>query len=375
MKICCPHFQYCSGCQLQNNVERSNSFEEAKLFFSNQGITVSHLHTGSPEGWRCRAKVAVRGSSKKPLIGLFKEGTHQVEDIPFCKIHHPLINRAIEVVRKWILEEDITPYDEMTGSGVVRYLQLTVSRKTQTVELVLVVNHTNVDCLDLKKFERLWEAAPELWHSLWLNFNTLRKNAIFGKEWLLVRGERWLKEVFLENSIYYHPESFMQANPEMFEKLLYSLRAHLPKNGTLIDFYAGVGAIGLSLLNYCSKVICVEVVPVAESCFKASQIGLTDVDKKRISFHTGTASDCMALLQEPWDVVVVDPPRKGLDREFLEALCTAKQGKRLIYVSCGWESFKRDCALLASSWKLSKAELFLFFPGTEHLEVLAIFDH
>ena len=82
----------------------------------------------------------------------------------------------------------------------------------------------------------------------------------------------------------------------------------------------------------------------------------------------------MALLQEPWNTIVVDPPRKGLERKFLDAICNAKQLKRLIYVSCGWESFKRDCALLCRSWRLSQAELFLFFPGTEHLEVLAIFD-
>ena len=371
MKISCSHFQKCSGCQLQNAIQYSKNFEEAKLFFSHYGIHGLNLQIGNSEGWRCRARLAVRGSPKKPLIGLFKEGTHQVEDIPFCKIHHPLINQAVEVVRQWIIEEALAPYDEITGNGILRYLQFTFSRKTQKIELVVVVNHTTVD---LKIFKRLWERAPELWHALWLNFNPSTKNVIFSDEWLLVQGERWLKENFLEKTIYYHPGSFMQANPEMFEKLLHSIKAHLPKNGTLIDFYAGVGAIGLSLLNACRKVVCVEVVPIAESCFKAAQIDLNEEDRKRISFHTGTATACMTLLKEQWDTIVVDPPRKGLERTFLEALCSAKHIKRLIYVSCGWESFKRDCALLSTSWKLVHAELFLFFPGTEHLEVLAIFN-
>ena len=218
MKILCPHFKNCSGCQLQHHVDYPNSFEEAKLFFSQHGINTLHLQTGSAEGWRCRARVAVRGSSKKPLIGLFKEGTHEVEDIPFCKIHHPLINQAIDVVRKWITEEAISPYDEKTGKGVVRYLQLTVCRKRQNVELVLVVNES--ECLDYTSFDRLRVAGSELWHSVWLNLNKRRDNVIFGDEWQLLWGEHWLKEIFLGKQVCYHPGSFMQANPEMFEKLL-----------------------------------------------------------------------------------------------------------------------------------------------------------
>jgi len=378
MKICCPHFHSCSGCQLQTHVERPHSFTEVQTFFSKYGINGLHLQTGSAEGWRCRARLAVRGSSRNPQIGLFKEGTHQVEDIPFCKIHHPLINLAVEVVRKWIMQEAVSPYDETTGSGVLRYLQLTVSRNHNLVELVLVVNEANINCFSRESVERLRALDTNLWHSIWLNVNTLRNNLIFSDNWQLLWGERWLKEVFLGKSVCYHPGSFMQANPDMFEKLLMSLATHLPKKGTLIDFYAGVGVIGLSLLDYCSRIKCVEIAPIAESCFDESVKDLTQEDRDRISFHTGTVTSCMTQLLEHWDTIVVDPPRKGLEREFLDALCTAKDCKRLIYISCGLESFKRDCALLHSSsnspWKLSKAELFLFFPGTEHLEVMAVFD-
>ena len=222
MEIRCPHFPACSGCLLQNNLEQPKNFDEAKLFFSKYGINNLLLHAGNAEEWRSRARLAVRGSSKNPCIGLFKEGTHDVQDIPFCKIHHPLINQAVNLLRKWITEEAISLYDETSGKGLLRYLQLTVSRKTQNVQLALVLNSARAESIDSGTLERLRAAMPDLWHSLWLNLNTRRDNLIFGEEWRLVWGDAWFKETLLEKSICYHPGSFMQTNPEMFEKLLFS---------------------------------------------------------------------------------------------------------------------------------------------------------
>ena len=371
MQICCPHFHACSGCLLEK-IDRPKSLEEAKQFFSTYGINQLQFHVGEPEAWRCRARLAVRGCSKNPCIGLFKEGTHQVVDIPFCKIHHPSINRAVEHVRSWIVAENIPLYCEKSGKGLLRYLQLTVARQTQQVQLVLVLNGSQAS-IDPTFLERLRASAPELWHSIWLNLNTRRDNLIFSEKWHLFCGEAWFDEKILGKTICYHPGSFMQANPVMFEKLLEKLAENFPKNGKLIEFYAGVGAIGLSLLQHCSRVACVEVVPVAKSCFEASLKFLGE-EKKRLQFYCEDSLKCINLLQEPWDLVVVDPPRRGLEKKFIQALGNAKQLKKLAYISCGWESFKRDCILLSGTWRLSHAELFLFLPGSEHLEVLAIFE-
>ena len=223
--------------------------------------------------------------------------------------------------------------------------------------------------------EALWNAHADLWHSLWLNGNKRRDNVIFGSEWCLIKGEQWLWEELQGRKVCLHPASFAQANLEMFDRLLGVLRPFLKDGANLLEFYAGVGAIGLSVVERCRRVRCVEIAPLAKECFEMSRARLPAELAERISFIQGPTAAYLKLLDDNPDVVIVDPPRKGLERAVVEALCKPAPGRRLIYISCGWESFQRDCErLLKGGWKLTHAEAFLFFPGSDHLETLAIFD-
>lgn len=374
MDINCQHFPICSGCRINQQVDQTKAYKEAVEFFSKYPISPFKMHVGSPYGWRTRAKLAVRGNSQQPLIGLFKEGSHDIVDIPFCKVHHPAINIAVDFIKKWIIINHISIYSETTGHGLIRYLQLAVERKTQKVQLTLVINEkldsTTIEalCADL------WNLSMQ-WHSIWINYNSRRDNVIFGGDWKLIKGEEWLWENLLHAEVCFHPASFAQANPEMFEKLLVRLNELIPQGTSLLEYYAGAGVIGLSLLGRCRRVCCVEVVPLAHECFMLAKNKLPEHLQERINYISGTAAKYVDLLKTDVDVVLVDPPRKGLEVEMLKALSQPISAKQLIYISCGWDSFQRDCkALLLAGWKLSLAEGYLFFPGSEHLETLAVFS-
>jgi tRNA/tmRNA/rRNA uracil-C5-methylase (TrmA/RlmC/RlmD family) len=120
----------------------------------------------------------------------------------------------------------------------------------------------------------------------------------------------------------------------------------------------------------------VETNQVAELCFKETLRRLEPQLAQRLSFVGGASESCLHLLKEKSvETVIVDPPRKGLDLSLLKALGEAENICNLIYVSCGWGSFQRDCMLLLSDgWQLKEAEAFLFFPGSNHLEILAFFE-
>ncbi len=378
MDINCLHFDFCSGCSRDKNIEHFKALHEAQQFFAECGISPLKLNVGTPTGWRCRAKLATRGTSAHPLIGLFEEGSHRVVDIPFCQVHHPAINRSVEALKAWIVTQGVELYDERTGAGFLRYVQLAVERKTRRVQMVLVVNEmlADWDATRQKAFlQGLWEQYPELWHSLWINFNKRRDNVIFTPHWQLVYGEKWLWEELCGRQVCFHPASFAQANLDMFERLLRRIADVVPEKSRLIEFYAGVGAIGLSLLDKCDSVCCSEVVPLAKECFDESVRHLPQELSRKISFVCGSSASHTHLLNEGAGVVLVDPPRKGLEPALLEALCQSVNVERLIYISCGWESFQRDCQkLIAGRWKIVQAEAFLFFPGSEHLETFAVFD-
>ncbi|KAK8608656.1 hypothetical protein V6N13_024073 [Hibiscus sabdariffa] len=446
----CPHFESCSGCTHEFNLHRPVIVDEASNFFKSLGVSDFTFDSCRLWGWRCRAKLAVRGLSENPLIGLYEEGSHNVVDIPQCKAHHPNINAAVELLRKGIRELNIEPYDEDEGTGDLRYVQMAVTTyntalpaaeryRNGRVQVSLVWNSRNEKSSNSDKLNALanflWRnAGPRsnlhLIHSVWANFQTSTNNIIFGNRWRHLLGERdfWEHVGGIDMSL--DPSSFGQANTrcfffQAFDNLLRKLHKYVPFGASVADLYAGSGVIGLSLAatKKCRSVKCIEINKESRPSFEKSVDRLPKSIEGSISWHNAdTSIDPLSWLVGS-DVIVVDPPRKGLDTSLIDALRTIsshkvkpslkgsssniKEEKRpwvlrererakeasvqvgretvsedpqslpetLIYISCGWESFKEDCkALLTNkSWRLEKAHGFNFFPGTQSIEVLAVF--
>jgi 23S rRNA (uracil1939-C5)-methyltransferase len=274
-------------------------------------------------------------------------------------------------VRQLIIEEKLSPYDEQTYIGLLRYLQIVVERRTGRVQLTLVLNQKEMEGPQ-PWLEKLGDRGEGLWHSLWINGNQLRTNAIFGESWRCYRGEPLLEESFDGTTVYFHPASFAQANLDLFERMIRQIKRSIASSRQLVEYYAGVGVIGLCLVDRFQQVRCCEVSPFAKRCFEQAKLCLTRGQAAKIEFVEGLTEQNLSLLDQS-QLVIVDPPRKGIDPVTLKAL-NSSQATELVYVSCGWDSFKRDCQqLLSGGWSLVEAHAFLFFPGSNHLETLALF--
>lgn len=366
----CPHFPRCSGCTQTQGVDQPPILTEIRQFFDDLGFPNFSLNVGSITGWRTRAKLAVRGSSQIPLIGLYKAGSHDVINIPFCKVHHPKINEAVNFIKSWIRKESIEPYSEIEAKGLLRYLQLTVQRNSGKIQLVLVLN-----CKDLN--EHLRKAIENLntytWHSIWINFNERRDNVIFGDQWTHFEGDPWLRETIAGTEVCFHPSSFAQGNFDAFEELVKKIQKMISSEECVAEYYAGVGVIGLSLAKQYREIKCSEINAQAEICFEESKKKLSKESQSKITFKCGPSKNQLEWLNQVHSVIV-DPPRKGLETALLEALTNADHLKKLIYISCGWEGFKKDClALTTAGWKIAESEGFLFFPGTNQVEIMTLF--
>lgn len=372
MNNSCTHFKKCSGCVYSTLEKAPKIFEEAAFYFKKLGFSL-FLTQKSMSGWRLRAKLAVR----KGAIGLFKEGTHEVIDIPKCIVHHPRINEAVERFRRLFLESGLSSYDEKTGLGDLRYIQLVVERSSLEVQLTLVINQDEKNSENARKLCALiWEendAKKPFWHSLWLNFNTKKSNTIFGEKWIHLFGKECIWEEILGVSIPYGPSHFGQANLDLFEELLLDLRKAIVQGAKVIEFYGGSGAIGLSIGDKCAHVTISEREKSAEKYFEMAKERLPIEVQKKVFFVSGKATDLVSQIGSA-DTCIVDPPRKGLEKAFIQAISSEKEVKHLAYVSCNFESLKRDCEeLLNLGWAITYVKSYLFFPGTNHIELLAIF--
>jgi tRNA/tmRNA/rRNA uracil-C5-methylase (TrmA/RlmC/RlmD family) len=328
------------------------------------------LSVGSLVGWRTRSKLAVRGTVSTPQIGLIKRGTHEVIGIPDCPLHHPYLNRACASAREQMIASKIEPYHELKRSGVLRYLQFAVERKNRKIQLAVVINRQGRDPQIDKFVKQLYSTGQFL--GIWVNLQPEATNRIFGESWYLAEGEPYLTEKLGGIEISLHPACFAQAHLELFEQILSSIRSSILPGQRVVEFYAGVGVIGLNCAEKSRHVVCSEINPYAERCFQLSKLKLPLAVQEKIEFREGDAG-AMCHLADEADVVIVDPPRKGLDPKLLKKLCEAPHLKQLVYLSCGFFSFKQECErLMEHGWRIEKAEGYLLFPGSDHVETLCV---
>jgi tRNA/tmRNA/rRNA uracil-C5-methylase (TrmA/RlmC/RlmD family) len=323
--------------------------------------------------FRLRARLAIRGRPGAPKIGMFQLGTHRVVPIPHCSVQHPLINRVAAVVRGALIDAGVSCYSDAVHAGLARYLQVVVERASQTAQVVLVANGATAEplarCLSLIR-ERL---GGDL-HSLWFNANCARSNTILGPEFDSVCGPASVVESFGGAAVHYPPGAFGQNNLEIAGRLVEHVRAEVPDGARVVEFYAGVGAIGLSLL---SRVGEIRMNELGRHSLQGLELGLAGLDaasRAKVRVVPGAAGDTCEVA-DGVDVVIADPPRKGLDPA-LSAYLVERPPPRFIYVSCGLESLLADTARLTSNGalRLSGLTAFNLMPFTEHVETVARFE-
>ncbi|KAG5177747.1 S-adenosyl-L-methionine-dependent methyltransferase [Tribonema minus] len=402
----CPHFAECPGCAVDRAFDNTPIMSEASSFCDTQMALAARaklgsrgeadaprysIHLGNPHGWRTHAKLAVAPTGKYGgvRLGLYKAGSHSVVAIPNCKVHHPAINEAVEVLTKAATKARITGYSEDRMEGMLRYVQASVERSSGKVQLTLVWNAEDyrgaTPHLQLLVKE-LRARAPDLFHSIWANFRTGPGNAIFSRNahaWHRCAGPEFLKEAAVPGGISFSfsPALFRQANLDQFGRIVEAVREWTPNGAAVCELYAGVGLLGLSVADKAEWVRCSDVNAANPRAFARARERLAPDVAARTTYQALSAVDAVEEGEaDGATCIIVDPPRKGLDAPVLASLrerAGSMTGavRRIIYVSCGFDALKNDAVALAEGgWRMVHSEGHVLFPGSDHIETVAIFD-
>ncbi|HEV2700668.1 MAG TPA: hypothetical protein VGV09_03495 [Steroidobacteraceae bacterium] len=369
----CPHRPPCDGCpRFGAGGIAPRARERLQELARQHGLDEVPVFSGSLAGFRHRARLAIRGRLGSPKIGLFAADSHRVVHIPDCRVQHPLINEVTAVVRSALVDARVTCYSDRAHLGMARYLQVVVERQSATAQVVLVVNAATADplqpCLELIR-DRL---GPRL-HSLWLNFNTQPNNVILGAAYHHFCGRLSVVENFGGAAVHYPPGAFGQSNLEVAEQIVAQIREWTAAGARVTEFYAGVGAIGLSLLDRAGTMRLNEVSPQSLQGLELGLAQLPSALRDKVEMLPGPAGAASEAARDA-QMVIVDPPRKGLDPPLTLRLA-AQPPEQLIYVSCSLPSFQHDLGLLLAGGRLKLAELraYNLMPFTEHVETVARF--
>lgn len=384
----CPTAARCGGCTLQHlSYEGQLAMKEKKVKDCLTRIGSVDLKQvewlpiiGMAEGhlnYRNKAQFPVRPDDKgEPVAGFFAGRSHRLVPAKECRIQHPAINKAANIVMDFLREYHIKPYDEENHTGLVRHIYARRGYHTKQVMVCLVVNGNSLPHADelSKRLQSL-----DGFTSLLLNINQEKTNVILGREMKLLWGKDYIEDTIGRLRYRISAPSFYQVNPVQTVRLYETALSFAGLNGseTVWDLYCGIGTISLFLASQLSekhnagRVIGIEIVPEAvENARENAKLnGLSNVE-----FYCGAAEDVVtSLVSEkkiPADVVVVDPPRKGCDAKLLDTM-VKMQPDRIVYVSCEPATLARDVkALGEQGYEVRKVQPCDMFPGSGNVETV-----
>ncbi len=375
----CPHAGRCQGCTLIGmDYSAQLRFKEEKVrqaLGRYSSLSPAKIHpvraAGQALEYRTNAKLAIGRDRGQIRIGLYRRGTHDVEDIGDCPLHHPLINRIVDVVREEIRQQGIYVYNPVTGTGLLRYLGIRVSPAFNKAMVTFVTAQRNYrEVTHLAKW--LQKKVPEV-ISVQQNVNASEGNVIFGRETIRILGAPDLIDSIGDIRLRISPTSFFQVNHEQASRIYDLARrwADLKNDETALDLYCGIGGIALHLAPAAGKVIGIEVV---EEAVRNARENARMNNVGNCEFRAGDAADLvhdLALENPPVRVAVLNPPRSGCAPEVLKSLAGLSP-RALIYVSCDPDTLARDLDLLSAlGYQTREVQPVDMFPQTPHIESVA----
>ena len=370
----CGVAKLCGGCDfwhMDYEEESRLKAERVKTCLNRLGgenlENVEILSAPTCYGYRNKAQYPVSARKGRAYAGFFKAGTHEVVENKRCLILPEETDRVKDAVMDYVNQYRVTAYDEVSHTGLLRHIYVRRGVVSGQILVCLVVNGRKLPRIEelLKRLQKI-----EGFTTLVLSVNTKKGNAVLGDEFITLHGPGFIEDTLCGLTFRLSPRSFYQVNHHQAQRLYEAAisQAEITKEDTVLDLYCGVGTITLCMASAAGKVIGVEVIPQAVEDAKdnAKRNGIENAE-----FFCGDAGEAALELEKQGikaDVVVVDPPRKGLNADTIEALARFAP-RRIVYVSCDPATLARDVALLKErGYTLKNALAADLFPRCSHVE-------
>lgn len=379
-EIDCATYKRCGGCDLRHiKYEQTLKMKQNAVqalvnkTLKNKIEVKETLGMENPFFYRNKAQYPVGvNKDRKPIIGVFANRTHEVIPIKNCLIQNPKSEAIAKFILEFIKEKNISIYNEKTGRGFFRHIVIKVGIKTNEIMCIFVINGKKFPYED-ELVEKLKQNYPEI-KTIVKNINMKNTNVILGQENINLYGNGYIEDVLGEYKFKISPLSFYQVNPKQAEKL-YNLgieMAKVSKEDTVFDLYCGIGTISLFIAKYAKKVYGVEIV---EQAIKDAKQNAKINNIENVQFIAG---DTKIVLEDLIykkgiiaDIVIFDPPRKGLDNNSINNILKIKP-KKIVYISCNPATLIRDLALFEKLYEVKTIIPVDLFPFTKHVECVTV---
>lgn len=375
----CPMQKVCGACQIQF-IDYDYQLELKQQIVKEIMHSIGNLDIEIPKTipspnrtcyrHKIQYPISQTKNSKRILAGYYKPSSHEIINIKYCPIQPEICDKIIEYVRENAPEYSINAYNERTKNGLLRHIQIRHSEYNKKCLVTLVINDNNTN--KIAEFaKKLYNNFEEI-SGVSVNFNRKSTNVILGNKTECIIGDAFINEKICSKVFKIGPETFFQVNPLSAQNIFNYIKDFITNNynsPTILDAYAGMSVIGICLSDIAKNVVTIEEnlksVELAKECVIENNV-------KNIEIYGGDAQEFFKNETRKFDVIILDPPRKGCTKESLDNALKLCNG-HIVYVSCNPATLARDLKYLKDkNCKIELIQPFDMFCHTYHIENVAI---
>lgn len=373
----CPYYETCGGCQVQHmayaeqlKMKKMRVAEVLRRVGGYNGKTEDVIPMSHP--WHYRHKIQLPFGLDEDgniIAGLYQVNSHHIVNIDECLIENGIAKKILKTIRQLMIDLSIQPFDVRSQQGILRYVLIRKAYHSAQTMVVLITSVMEFPGREML-VKRLYESHPDI-VTIVQNINPERTNVVLGEKERILGGPGYYEDDIQGIKFRISSKSFFQVNPEQTEKL-YSKALELAKiqpTDLVLDAYSGVGTMTLLASKFAKHVTGVEIVEAAtQNAIENAKLNHI----KNVSFITADAGEYLEERMrkgKTYDVLLVDPPRQGLNPKFTHALLKTKP-KKLIYVSCEPSTLARDLKLLQTEYDVVTVQPVDMFSQTYHVETV-----
>ena len=378
----CSTYKRCGGCNLRHvkydetlKIKQNLVQSLVNKTLKNKIKVKETIGMENPYYYRNKAQFPIgKDKENNVVMGVFANRTHEIIPIEECFIQNKEIQKLSKFILEFIKENDISVYDETSRKGLIRHIVTKIGIKTNEIMCIIVINGKEIP-KEKELTMQIIKKFPNV-KTIVKNINTKNTNVIMGEKNEKIYGDGYIEEKLGEYTFKISPHSFYQVNPVQAEKL-YSIgveAANINKEDVVFDLYCGIGTISLFMAKYAKKVYGVEIV---EQAIKDAKENAKINNIKNTEFIAG---DTKLILDDLINnkniipnVVMVDPPRKGLDNRSVENILKIMPN-RFVYISCNPATLVRDLAKFEEMYEIKSIQPVDMFPFTAHVECVCVLN-
>lgn len=377
----CDVADKCGGCAFRNMTYsaeleyKRNRVQDAVKRIGHLDIKVDEIiGADDVNHYRNKAQYPVEIVNGELKAGFYAYKSHRIIPCSDCLLQSEDFEKCLSAFSKWVKKANVTSFDERTGKGLLRHIYLRKGFATNEIMACAVINGNTLPMQDY-----LVEELTKIdgMKSICVNINTKNTNVILSNKTLTIWGSDTITDELLGKKFVISPNSFYQVNHNQCEKLYSKAMEYADLKGdeTVLDMYCGIGTIGLTMSDKMEKLIGIEVVPHA---IDNAKINAKINSINNAEFICTDAFEGAKILEnrdiKP-DVVLLDPPRKGCQKELFDVI-ERMNPKKIVYVSCDSATLARDLEILdKKNYKAKKLTAVDMFPRTPHIEAVCLIEN